>query len=338
MKTFKIIGIILLIFIGLPLLISLFLPSKVHVERSRVIEAPVDVIFNQVNNLKKWRNWSPWLSIDPNMKINYKGPESGKGASYSWVSDDKQVGNGRLSILKSVPHDTIIIEMDFMENGKSKGSYFFQEQDKGVKVTWTMDSDMGLNPIGRWFGLFMDKMVGPDFENGLANLEKVAKLESKASTLSQPLKIESISVASTPVLTIRRKSTPAEISRTLGQSYIEILTFIRMNNLKQTGPPFAIYHTYSDLEVDMEPGIPVEKLPVQTAGNIKASKMAKGKAVVADFYGPSEQTGKAHQEIEKWIKANNKKVMGSPWEVYVTDPGVEPDTSKWLTKIYYPIF
>lgn len=146
MKALKVIGIILLILIGLPLIISLFLPSKVHVERSKVIEAPSEVVFQQVNTLKNWEEWSPWHEIDLEMKLMYDGPTAGEGASYSWTSKHDRVGNGKVTILKSVPYDTILIDMDFMENGKAKGSYYFERQPRGVKVTWGMDSEL-TNPL-----------------------------------------------------------------------------------------------------------------------------------------------------------------------------------------------
>lgn len=336
MKALKIIGIILLVFIGLPLIISLFLPSKVHVERSRIIEAPAPVVFEQINNLRNWEKWSPWHKIDPGMKLSYSTKVSGEGASYSWSSDHEKVGNGKLTILKSIPYDTIITEMDFMENGKGTATYYIQTTDKGVKVTWGMDSDMGANPIGKWFGLFMDKLVGPDFEKGLQNLEKVSKQEAKTVS-SAPIKIEMVSFDNSPVLTVRTKTTPSEISRTLGQSYIEILAFMRMNNIKQAGPPFSFYHSHTSTEVDMEPGVPVNVLPKTLSGNIKSSEIKKGNAVVAEFFGPHEESAAAHIAIDKWVMEHNKKVTGSPWEVYVTDASVEKDTSKWLTKVYYPV-
>jgi hypothetical protein len=135
MKTLKKIGIILLIIIGLFLVISLFLPSKVYVERSIVINAPVENVFEQVNTLKNWEKWSPWHEIDPNMGLKYEGPESGTGAQYSWTSEHKNVGNGRLVITNSAPYDSIVSEMYFMDSKEpSYGIYKFEKADGGVWI------------------------------------------------------------------------------------------------------------------------------------------------------------------------------------------------------------
>jgi hypothetical protein len=175
MKIFKTIGIVLLSVIVLLLVISFFLPSQVHVERSRVIAAKPDAVFVQVNNLKNWFNWMPWNKKDPNMQVTWSDVTEGPGAKYSWASSHSEVGNGSVTISKSDPNKLVSTELDFMENGKASGDFIFEETAEGTKVTWTMDSDMGMNPVFKFLGLFMDGMVGPDFEQGLATLEETAK-------------------------------------------------------------------------------------------------------------------------------------------------------------------
>ena len=86
----------------------------------------------------------------------------------------------------------------------------------------------------------------------------------------------------------------------------------------------------------MECGIPIGKM-VKGEGDILVTEMKAGNAIVAHYYGAYDKTGAAHELIDKWVKDNNKKVVGPPWEVYITDPGIEKDTMKWLTDIYYPI-
>jgi hypothetical protein len=175
MKILKKLGLGLLLVISTLVLISFLLPSKVHVERALAIKAPPAVIFNQVNTLRNWPDWSPWHGLDPQMKIVYSGPAAGQGAAYAWTSDDSQVGNGSLTITQSQPFERIDINMDFGPNGIASGTYLLRPTAEGTVVTWAMDSDMGMNPVGRYMGLMMDKMVGADFEKGLANLRKVSE-------------------------------------------------------------------------------------------------------------------------------------------------------------------
>ncbi|MBE0663541.1 MAG: SRPBCC family protein [Bacteroidales bacterium] len=104
------------------------------------------------------------------MIITYAGPELGTGASYSWTSDDPAAGNGKLTIIESIPYSLIKTEIDFMERGTANAEYRFHAEEGGTMMTWSMKSDMGNNPIGRYMGLFMDKWLGNDFEKGMAKL------------------------------------------------------------------------------------------------------------------------------------------------------------------------
>jgi hypothetical protein len=165
---------VLLIIVGVivvALLGAMLLPSKVHVERSIVINAPAAKIFNEINSLQKWTVWDPWHKKDPNIVNEYSGPESGVGNKNTWKSSHKEVGNGAQTIMESVPNEKIITELDFGDQGKGGGSFLLSAEGQGTKVLWGMDADMGMNPIGKIFGLFMDGMVGKEFEEGLNNLK-----------------------------------------------------------------------------------------------------------------------------------------------------------------------
>lgn len=173
MRTLKIIGITLVGIIVLAVLIAYLLPRHLHVERSAVITASPEVVFEQVNVLKNWEKWSPWHRIDPEMEIIYTGPESGEGAVYAWSSADPSAGQGKLTITESIPHSLITTEIDFVDQGTATSQYTFKPVEDGTLLTWSMDTDMGNNPVARYFGLFMDKLLGKDFEKGLQNIQVV---------------------------------------------------------------------------------------------------------------------------------------------------------------------
>jgi effector-binding domain-containing protein len=178
----------------------------------------------------------------------------------------------------------------------------------------------------------MDKMVGADFEKGLSKMKTVAE----SMPVKPKMKIEASMVSGQTVLTIRDTCPSSEISKTLGSLYGEISMYMDKEGLKQVSQPFAIYHSYSPETTDMEAGIPVDKMG-KSNGRIKAGEIAAGNVVIADYYGPYEGSAAAHSAIDEWVKTNGKTVTGAPWEVYVTDPGVEKDPSKWLTQVVYPI-
>lgn len=334
MKILKKIGIVLLVIVGLYLLISLFLPGTIKVERSITINAPAAVVFEQINTLKNWKSWSYWDNIDSAMKSEYSGPESGLTAKHSWESTNENVGKGSLTIVESKPDSLVVTELAFDGMGTSIGGWKIKDTVGGVIVTTYMNMDMGL--FGRIFpGLMMDSWLGVDFEKSLAGLKKVA--EAQPAKASAPeIKIEATTTQNMIYVSTKKESKFESISEDIGASYGKIGEFMGKNKLEQAGPVFAFYHSYTPESVSMECGIPVTKM-VKGEGDILVSEMKAGNAVVAHYYGDYAGTEAAHKLIDEWVKQNNKKVIGSPWEVYITDPVVEKDTMKWLTDVYYPI-
>jgi effector-binding domain-containing protein len=332
MKIVRRILFIILAIIALILGIAFLLPRHVQVERSKVIAADAAFVFVQVNTLKNWENWSPWHKLDPNMKIQYAGPEAGVGASYSWQSSKKNVGNGKLTILQSVPNDSIVVEMDFMENGKSAGIYRFVSQANATKVNWIMRTDLGNNPIARYFGLFMDKMVGPDFEKGLNNLDSLAKLNANAGSFT----ISEQDLAQRIVITVRDTCNAKTISKKLGSIYTKLSDLVKEKKMQVLKPPFAIYHHYAENQFDIEAGFEVNQKTASRDG-VNCLVLPAGHAVCAKYYGPYEGTGKAYESLQKYIDEKKYKIAAPPIEEYVTDPTTEKNPSKWLTNIYYPV-
>jgi len=166
-------GIILLL-----LVVSLFLPSKVQVERSIVINAPAEKVFNEVNSLQKWGAWDPWQKKDPNIQNTFSGPEEGVGNTNTWKSEHKEVGSGSQTITESIPNESIKSKLAFGEKGEKGGGtgYFnFTPEGEGTKVAWGMGMDLGMNPIMRYMGLMMDGMMGKEFEQGLGSLKTLVE-------------------------------------------------------------------------------------------------------------------------------------------------------------------
>ena len=151
-------------------------PDSFRIERSAVITAPPEKIFAQVNDLKAWTAWSPWEKIDPALKRTYSGPPGGKGAAYAW-DGNKDVGTGRMEIAESVVPSKITIKLDFLKpfEAHNTAEFTFARQGDATIVTWAM---YGPSPylsklIGMAFN--MDRMVGGQFETGLANLKSITE-------------------------------------------------------------------------------------------------------------------------------------------------------------------
>ena len=175
MKVLKPIGIGILIIVLLAFSISLFLPSKIIIKRSTIVHSSEQIVFDQVNNLKNWEKWSPWAELDPNMETTYNDISSGEGASYTWQGNNDKVKSGTLTIVSSIPCESIITSLDFGKEGKGNGKWVFEKQSDGTKVTWSMEADMGWSPVGKIFGQLMDKFLGPTFEAGLEKIKNVSE-------------------------------------------------------------------------------------------------------------------------------------------------------------------
>ena len=155
-------------------------PADFKITRSATYNAPPEKVFEQVNDFHKWDAWSPWAKIDPAMKTTYSGPDSGSGAAYAWIGN-KQVGEGKMTITESHPSSHIKIDLDFIAPFAAKNVTEFTFKPEGDKttVTWSMTGNN--NFITKAFGLVMnmDKLVGGDFEKGLAQLKPVVESAPK---------------------------------------------------------------------------------------------------------------------------------------------------------------
>jgi len=153
-----------------------FQPGEFSITRTAVIEAPPAKVFPYVNDFSKWGAWSPWEKIDPAMKRTFEGPKAGVGAIYSWEGN-KEVGSGKMTITESKTSETVKIKLEFFKpmEGVNPTEFTFQPEGKGTKVTWTMSGNN--NFISKTFCLFMDmdKMVGGQFDTGLAQMKAAAE-------------------------------------------------------------------------------------------------------------------------------------------------------------------
>jgi uncharacterized protein YndB with AHSA1/START domain len=199
MKILKRIGVAVVAIAVLLLVGSLFLPSKIHVERSRVIKASPEAVFAQVNDLKNWMNWMPWNKKDPSMQIKWGSQTAGVGGNYSWESAHEEVGNGKMYISKSEPNALVETQMYFMNSDEpATGTLKFEPiGDGNTRVTWSVDSDAGMNPMWKYMGLMMEKFVGPDFEKGLEDLNRVAQANPVAEPQKQFVEVPLDSAAQT---------------------------------------------------------------------------------------------------------------------------------------------
>lgn len=180
MKIVKIFGIIVIVAVAIFFVAGMFMPNTAHVERSIVIDASPESIFEELNTTQRFNNWSPWAQIDPNTEYVYEGPESGIGAKMSWTSDHQDVGDGAQWIIESKENQKVVTQLEFGDfEGDFKGSFIIEPNGDKTNVVWAYDADV-TNLIGKFFNPLMEGMLGPVYEQGLANLKNFVEAKPKA--------------------------------------------------------------------------------------------------------------------------------------------------------------
>lgn len=177
----KKVGIGFAVVLGLLLVVIAMQPGEFKIERSADISAPAAVVFPMVNDLHAWGQWSPWEKLDPGMKKTFSGAAVGKGAIYEWDGNDK-VGSGRMEITDSVDNARVLIKLDFIKpfEASNMTDLTLKPSGNATKVTWAMTGKN--NFMSKAFSLVMnmDKMVGADFEKGLAELKRLSEANAQA--------------------------------------------------------------------------------------------------------------------------------------------------------------
>jgi uncharacterized protein YndB with AHSA1/START domain len=172
----KMILIALAAFVAIFVTVVALQPSEFHVERSTTIAAPVETVFAQVNDLRKWDAWSPWAKLDPDAKISFEGPESGAGAIAKW-SGNSNVGEGTMTLTESRPNELIKIKTDMAKPMQSTNTteFLFKPEGDQTRVTWAISGHQ--NFVAKAFCLVLNgkKMLSDAIDQGLAKLKSVSQ-------------------------------------------------------------------------------------------------------------------------------------------------------------------
>jgi uncharacterized protein YndB with AHSA1/START domain len=157
-------------------------PSELRVERSAMIQAPPALVFENLDDFRRWVAWSPWEKRDAAMERRYEGPRTGPGASYYWRGND-EVGEGRMTVIDAKPPTRLRIRLEFLAPMQATNEALFELSPHlagTTEVRWTMTGETGF--LGKAFGLVVDTdaLVGSDFEKGLAELKRVSEDQATA--------------------------------------------------------------------------------------------------------------------------------------------------------------
>ena len=154
---------------------GLLLPDRARMERSINVDAPPSAVFPLISDFREFNRWSPWFARDPAAEFRYSTPAAGKGASMSWRSANPAVGHGHQRIVAARRDELVKILLEFEGQDGAFSTFLLAPADGGSMLTWRFDTQFGFDLVGRYLGLFLDRWLGPEFEQGLSNIKRLAE-------------------------------------------------------------------------------------------------------------------------------------------------------------------
>jgi effector-binding domain-containing protein len=281
----------------------------------------------------------------------------------SWTSAHENVGSGSQEILEATQFSLIKMKLKFDDN-EALATYTMAATEGGTKVTWSFDTDLGMNPIARYASLGFDGMIGKDYEAGLANLKALVEKGAQAATdaalatpgsgptppdvpmsaVADPTKgPEVVTVAARPVILTRATAKAvdnAAISAALGAANQKLLNYGMANTLEIGGASLAITISHAaDGDWVFDAAMPLAEKPakdVPEADGVKVGETYAGRAVKLTHKGPYNTMAETYARIREHIKAKNLTEKAIAWEEYVGDP-TETEDAELLTNVYVAV-
>lgn len=304
--------------------IAFLLPRKITLGYTVGIPAQRAIVYEQLSIPGNWPNWYPQneKSVNPNVNSNkWNILEDGKIANY---------GNISFQITRSYPYDSLLLEVNTLKGIDLQAHICVFDTLSRSSVTCTVQFDLGTNPINRWIGLMIRKSSESSLKQALLSLKEYVSGLPVAG-----IKVEMGPIAAKSALVIRDTTSTTLLDAKLETMYKMLSSAMIRQKLKPSGPPFLIYHSIQSNRLEIEAGIPINS-------KIKSDKMVSFKefsaenAIKATVFGKQNKS-LVYRALGYYQIANKISLSGPVWEIYITDPSVEPDPEKWQTDIYYPI-
>ncbi len=339
MKALKYILLLLLLVIVAGSIYIATLENDYHVKRTKVINAPAEVVFNKINDYKDWPEWSPWLGQDPEAELTFGDKTSGVGASYSWAG--KKAGEGNMETL-SVSEDSISQKLNILKPMESTSNIYWKlnSLENGTEVTWGMKGDLDfMSKAYMAFNGGMDKLIGPDYELGLVKLDSVLQGDMQEYSVT----VNGITTHGGGYYLYQTTACKIEeIPNKMAEMMPNLGMYANNNNITMAGPSFTLYHHFDTVNnaVMMSVAIPVtEKVITNVDSGILTGMLKPFTAIKATLKGNYKNLKEAQITTEKYIKDNDfEKVEGLPsMEVYLNSPLDTPNPANLRTEIFIPI-
>lgn len=332
-RVAKVLGILILLYV----VVAIFAPNGYKVERTQEMSASAEAIYEQVYKFENWGAWSPWAEKDATLTHEIEGEDGTVGAKYKWKGDPDISGEGSMTITELIPNEKISYDLHFIDmDMHSSGTILIESSEEGkTSVKWWDEG--GIPFMFRPMMLFMDMdaMMGADFERGLFKLDSIATIYQ--DELNNKYEMVEIDFPETYFYGVRKNIQFNELdSAFYADNYGVLGEFSFSNGIEMAGMPVSIcYEWNEDAETAIiMPAFPVTDNTIATTEGIEAYTQPACKALVIDYYGPYEETGAAHEQLQNYCDKNglNASVV---MEEFVTDPTTVESMDQVLTKIYY---
>lgn len=335
MRILRIIFIFIFVIIGIYLLASLFIPKKYKVEKTLTLNAPVDIVFEQIASFKNWEKWSPQKEKDPDVKSLF-GLDNKKAGSY-WLWKGKKAGEGRITLTEIDPQNQVSYHYSSQKPfiTESDGYIKLEPDANQTKVTWAME---GTFPFYlRVMNLMMERRYGPDFDKGLSLLQKIAEGESKILQNEYfGYRIKETRFDGYKIAYVRKAILIDELDEFFTKNNAKVKTEVTNCEFKINGAPIALFYRW-----DFENGVATvaAALPVEgdsTLGNdVGLMQLQPQKALLLNYYGGYKSMKNAYTALDNYIRNKKLSMVKPTLEEYIIGPKQQTDSAKWQTRIWY---
>lgn len=306
-------------------LVGLLLPSRVAVERSIAVTSPPPAVFAALNGFQQFAQWSPWADRADDIEYRFGGALHGTGARMEWHSADPDVGSGSQEIIESLPYQRIAIALSFDGFDAPSRSEFrlAPATNGGTELRWMFSADMGMNLIGRYFGLMMDRYIGADYERGLSRFKQWIESQPPAEAWSEAV-VSYSNLPAAPTVALDTDIALGESAEALALAYSRLQSYAAAQGLRQVGAPLAINRQPAAAEGRwaLTAALPVNFPCSSEAGDMPyCARSYGGPALKLTHTGGYESIRVAYGTLEAYRRYAGLQAEGNSWEQYISDPG-----------------
>jgi len=322
-------------------IMALFLPNNYKVERKLTMDAPSNIVFEQISKFNNWEAWSPWKECDQTATYTITGTDGSVGANYKWSGDPKITGKGGMTTTEVLPNQKFAYDLAFTEPWEScsKGYFTFTETNTKTTVTWADEGQIPFMARPMMYFMDLEGMMGPMFERGLFKIDSISTIIANDSKADETL--TETQFEGGKYIGIITNLKISEIDSSLyANSFQKLGKYLSQNKLDMAGSPCCIT-TKWDIKNDsctLMLSFPItEKVVPNEASEITYLEIPLSPSLLYNYYGEYELMGSAFNEIHKYISNYNLLAGDYAIEQYITDPSTVKSMDEVLTKIYYLI-